>query len=691
VSTIGAARRTAATLHGFLFESESTLEDAGGPPRESHAADAEPVNGTAAPPVILASAIGGSGGAASLAAAIGVAATAGAGGGAALLVDVAGGQRRGPTVLASEAARELEDRVRGIGGVFEAAAARGNLCHLALPDAEDPLEPVAALLAHELPASAVIVHMSQELWPRAIVEKRLSAAAGVLRAELPGDRALAALAVGELRDRGLRAKIVSDPLGRVASRRALAGLEPGGAASRRAARLARALLADHSGQGLPLVLGAAAALIFAALILAAIGGAITGTARAQRAADVAALSGARSMRDDFDRLFAPAFLPNGSPNPAHLSKAEYLARARAAVRHAARMNEVPAGRLLVRFPDADSFAPMRVRAKVRAEVDREALPGPDRARGGRRVGIQVVASAEAEASPPASWSGMPTMATGGGYSGPLVYRQGEGMRPDVAAAFDRMAAAARRDGISLLITSGFRSDAEQAELFEQNPDPTWVAPPGKSLHRCATELDLGPPSAYGWLARNAGRFGFLKRYSWEPWHFGYTRGPPPCSEAGNSIGAGGGERGSSGGVPSFVPARYREPIMRSAARWNVSAALLAAQILAESNFDPNAVSPAGAQGIAQFMPGTAASYGLKDPFDPAQAIDAQAHMMSDLLRQFRSIPLALAAYNAGPGAVAACDCVPPYPETKAYVARILGLLDGAGALVAPELEVRLVE
>ena len=61
------------------------------------------------------------------------------------------------------------------------------------------------------------------------------------------------------------------------------------------------------------------------------------------------------------------------------------------------------------------------------------------------------------------------------------------------------------------------------------------------------------------------------------------------------------------------------------------------------------------------------------------------------LRQFHSIPLTLAAYNAGPGAVAACDCMPPYPETQAYVARILGLLDGAGALVAHELEVRLVD
>ena len=108
-----------------------------------------------------------------------------------------------------------------------------------------------------------------------------------------------------------------------------------------------------------------------------------------------------------------------------------------------------------------------------------------------------------------------TMASGGGYSGPLVYRDGEGMRPDVAAAFDRMAAAARGDGVDLVVVSGFRSDAEQAELFAAHPDPTWVAPPGQSLHRCATELDLGPETAYGWLAANAGRFGFVQRYSWE--------------------------------------------------------------------------------------------------------------------------------------------------------------------------------
>lgn len=182
--------------------------------------------------------------------------------------------------------------------------------------------------------------------------------------------------------------------------------------------------------------------------------------------------------------------------------------------------------------------------------------------------------------------------------------------------------------------------------------------------------------------------------AWEPWHYGFVAGPPSCSEAGNEVaaGAGAGEEGlgRNSGLPSFVPAQYREPLLRSGSRWDVSPGLLAAQLLAESGFNPTAVSPAGALGIAQFMPATARSYGLRDPFDPVASIDAQAHLMSDLLRRFHSVPLALAAYNAGPGAVAACSCIPPYPETRAYVARILALADGAGALLSPPLEVRLV-
>jgi len=443
----------------------------------------------------------------------------------------------------------------------------------------------------------------------------------------------------------------------------------------------------QDGQALPLALGGALALIAAALALVAIAGAITGKGRAQRAADLAAISAARSMRDDLPRLLSPSRLPSGSPNPRHIEKAAYLARAREAAVAAAKANGVSAARLHLSFPDADSFAPVQAEAVVVAGIE---------VGGGT---AHTEASAVAEAGAPPSPSGEPAaeMATGGGYSGPLVYRQGHGMRPDVGAAFDRMAAAAGQAGFALIVNSAFRSDAEQAALFAAHPDPTWVAPPGHSLHRCATELDLGPETVYGWLAANAGHFGFVQRYSWEPWHFGFSAGPEPCSEAGNAVtgtdgpvAGGDGSFSGSEGLPAFVPARFRTSLLRAAIHWNVSAALLAAQLMAESNFNPYASSPAGAQGIAQFIPSTAASYGLRDPFDPDEAIDAEAHLMSDLIHQFGSPELALAAYNAGPAPVEACHCVPAIPETSAYVARIMALLGGSGAIPVPTFEVRLV-
>jgi hypothetical protein len=442
---------------------------------------------------------------------------------------------------------------------------------------------------------------------------------------------------------------------------------------------------NDDGQALPLALGGALVLVAAALALVAIAGAVTGKGRAQRAADLAAISAARSMRDDLPRLLSPPALPGGLPNPRHLDKALYLTRARVAAFDAARANGVGAAHLRLAFPDRDSFAPVRARAVVIADLDL--------GRGGAKT-AETEASAVAEAGSPsiAPAGSMPATATGGGYSGPLVYRQGEGMRPDVAAAFDHMAAAATHAGLALIVNSAFRSDAEQAALFAAHPDPKWVAPPGQSLHRCATELDLGPETAYGWLAANAGRFGFVQRYGWEAWHYGFNAGPAPCSGAGNAVGAGGGDGTVSGGggLPSFVPSRFRAPLLRAATHWNVSAALLAAQLMAESNFNPFASSPAGAQGIAQFIPSTAAAYGLTDPFDPVAAMDAQAHLMSDLIGQLGSPQLALAAYNAGPAPVEACHCVPAIAETTAYVSRILGLLGGAGALAVPSLEVRLV-
>jgi soluble lytic murein transglycosylase-like protein len=370
------------------------------------------------------------------------------------------------------------------------------------------------------------------------------------------------------------------------------------------------------------------------------------------------------------------------PNPRHLDDAGYRARAVAAAVTGARRNGVVLRPRDVSFAGTD-FAPTRVTVRVR---------GYARVRAGRRdrlaARVPIRARATAELAP-GPGGGLAARASGGGYSGPLAFRQGMPMRPDVALAFDRMAAAARDEaGLFLEVTSGYRSDAEQARLFAAHPDPKWVAPPGESLHRYATELDLGPPAAYGWLAANAPRFGFIKRYAWEPWHFGFTRNPGSSSVG---FGARGGDGSATRAVQSFVPPRYAPLIVRAAQRWSVSAQLLAAQLYAESNFNPFARSPAGAQGIAQFMPGTAAAVGLLDPFDPEAAINAQAHLMRDLLGRLGSVPLALAAYNAGEGAVAACGCIPPIPETTAYVARILGLLGGAGDLSLGGFEVRLVQ
>jgi hypothetical protein len=642
---------------------------------------------------LLATEIGAASGGLAVAAAVGVALAAG---GRRVLIAELGAERgRGPTTLASGPARDLERSLRERG--FRRAAARGRLCWLGLPGGEEGLPELArALQAASAPIS--VVHVPAGLWRRALDEPGVPLRSGLLRADLAEARALTALAVIELRERHLPVRVASRPLGLVASRRALAGLEVGGGAAKRVARLARGLFPRprttdaQRGQALPLTLGAALAVVFVAAVLAALGGATTGAARVQRAADLAALSGARSLRDDLPRLLSPARLANGAPNPRHLDKGEYLARAAAVAREAARRNGVGPDRLEVSFPDLSSFAPVRVRTKVAASIH------PSVAAGGRatsersrapHAGVRVASRAEAEAAPPTP-AGLPATASGGGYSGPLAYRQGKPMRPDVAVAFDRLAVAARRAGLAVVINSAYRSDAEQARLFSQHPDPRWVAPPGQSLHRCATELDLGPATAFAWLSAHAPRFGFVRRYSWEPWHFGYGRGPAPCSAAGNAGGMPDGGVGRTG-LQDFVPGRFREPILRAASRWNVSAGLLAAQLMAESNFNPFAVSAAGARGIAQFMPATARAYGLRDPFEAPAAIDAQAHLMSDLLRQFGSVSLALAAYNAGPAPVAACRCVPQIPETRAYVVRILGLMGGAGELAPPVLEVRLVD
>src|SRR5829696_1828166 len=141
-----------------------------------------------------------------------------------------------------------------------------------------------------------------------------------------------------------------------------------------------------------------------------------------------------------------------------------------------------------------------------------------------------------------------------------------------------------------------------------------------------------------------------------------------------------------GGVP--VPAailRLIGPAVQAAGSPHLTESLLAAQLYQESGFDPSVVSPVGAQGVAQFMPGTWAAHGrdengdgTADPFDIEDAIPAAARYDATIAAQIAQVPgdrvsLMLAAYNAGPGAVLQYQGIPPYQETQSYVRRILDL------------------
>jgi soluble lytic murein transglycosylase-like protein len=146
--------------------------------------------------------------------------------------------------------------------------------------------------------------------------------------------------------------------------------------------------------------------------------------------------------------------------------------------------------------------------------------------------------------------------------------------------------------------------------------------------------------------------------------------------------AGAGAQGAegTGGVAPLNgggPSRFDDEIAAAARKYRLDPAVLKGLIRQESNFNPNAVSPAGAKGLTQLMPGTAAGLGVKNPFDPVQAINGGAKYLRQMLDMFDgNIRKALAAYNAGPGAVKRHGGIPPYAETRNYVNKVLGYAEG---------------
>jgi soluble lytic murein transglycosylase-like protein len=124
----------------------------------------------------------------------------------------------------------------------------------------------------------------------------------------------------------------------------------------------------------------------------------------------------------------------------------------------------------------------------------------------------------------------------------------------------------------------------------------------------------------------------------------------------------------------LFPDQFNAEIAAAAREHRVDPALVRAVIHAESSFNPRAVSPKGAKGLMQLMPSPARSLGVDDPFEPGDNIRGGTNLLADLKRKFNgNVRLALAAYNAGEGAVRRHNGIPPYRETQDYVAKVLRL------------------
>jgi soluble lytic murein transglycosylase-like protein len=231
-----------------------------------------------------------------------------------------------------------------------------------------------------------------------------------------------------------------------------------------------------------------------------------------------------------------------------------------------------------------------------------------------------------------------------------------GLRPEFVSAFQAMIAAAPPEvQQSFRISSAYRSPQLQQVLWNRAVAKygsaaaarKWVAPPGRSQHGFGNAMDLqyASPAARAWAHANAGRFGLAFPLANEPWHIELA-----------SARRGGGQGG-------YAPPALQAPMEQAfGTQWDnsfnqygrqygVNPALLFAMAQKESTLNPNAVSPAGAVGLMQFMPGTAERFKI-DPRDPNQSIKGAAEYMQFLTQRYHgNLQHALAAYNWGEGNV----------------------------------------
>ncbi len=211
-------------------------------------------------------------------------------------------------------------------------------------------------------------------------------------------------------------------------------------------------------------------------------------------------------------------------------------------------------------------------------------------------------------------------------------------------AFASALAAAQGGATGSATAGAYTSSAPSAAAYAMPTADTYVSPTSTSSAADTSMLAAGYPSA-------------------TPTIDGYPSATPTTAafDAATPAAA----SGNAGGA-------YAPLIEQAAARYGLDPSLLSGLIEQESGFDPTASSSAGALGLTQLMPSTAASLGVSEPLNPAQSIEGGARYLSGLLRQFGgNTANALAAYNAGPGAVEQYGGVPPYPETQQYVTKVL--------------------